>query len=365
MQADAHTSRWTPERASDWQRRVGWLVGCNYIPAYASNQIEMWSLATFDAAAIDRELADAAAFGFNAIRVYLHDLAFTEDASGMLARVHEFLGLAAQHGLGVIPVVFDSVWHPFPHAGRQREPEPGVHNAGWAQSPGVAILQEPARFRALEGYVRALLERFHDDARILLWDLWNEPDNANAAAYGSRDLGVAKAEMVRPLLDLTFAWARSAQPIQPLTSGLWSGAWDDRSLTSLQRLQLERSDIVSFHCYDGAETMAERIALLHRFGRPMVCTEYMARAQGSTFAAILPVLAKERVGAISWGLHRGRTQTHLPWDTWRAPCREEPDVWFHDVLWPDGRPYRHDEVELIRRIAGAHGTRRMQSEGAG
>ncbi len=345
---------WTPERAADWQRRTGWLIGCNYTPAYAANQIELWSAETFDPATIDRELADAAALGFNAVRVYLHDLAYAADPHGLLDRIDRYLALAARHGLGVIPVIFDSVWHPFPHPGRQREPEPGVHNAGWVQSPGAAILSEPARFAALEGYVRSLIARFRDDARILLWDLWNEPDNPNTPAYGPRDLGAAKAEIVRPLLDLTFAWVRSEQPIQPLTSGVWAGGWDDASLTPLQRLQLARSDIVSFHCYEAAAAMAVRIAELRRFSRPLLCTEYMARPKGSTFVAILPLLAHEEVGAVSWGLHRGRTQTHLAWDTWRAPSLGEPAVWFHDILWPDGRPYLQAEADLIRRIAAAH-----------
>src|SRR5262249_54377120 len=152
--------------------------------------------------------------------------------------------------------------------------------------------------------------------------------------------GTAKAAAVEPRLDLAFAWARREKPTQPLTSGLWAGDWDELSLSPLQRLQLDRSDIVSFHCYDTPEIMAGPIANLRRFGRPVVCTEYMARTQGSTFAAILPLLAREGVGAISWGLHRGRTQTHLAWDTWASPCPGEPGVWFHDILWPDGRAYR-------------------------
>lgn len=350
---------WPPDRAWEWRRRVGWMIGCNYVPAYACNQIELWSAATFDAAAIDRELADAAALGFNALRVYLHDLVFAQDPAGLLDRIDIFLGLAAHHGLGIIPVIFDSVWHPFPHSGRQREPEPGVHNAGWVQSPGIPALQDARRFAALEGYVRGLIGRFRQDQRILAWDLWNEPDNSNDQAYGPRDLGAAKGEIVRPLLDRVFDWARSAEPLQPLTCGLWSGPWAEASLTPLQRLQLGRSDVVSFHCYDDAAAMAERIAVLQRLGRPLLCTEYMARPRGSTLADILPLLAREGVGALSWGLHRGRTQTHLAWDTWRAPCLEEPDVWFHEILWPDGRPYRPDEVELIRQLAQAQSSLRV------
>ncbi len=346
--------RWSQERAADWQARVGWLVGCNYTPTYAANQIELWSREMFDEGAIARELGDAQALGFNVLRVYLHDLAYAADPQGLLDRLDRFLEMAAARGLGVVPVIFDSVWHPLPQAGPQPEPNRGVHNAGWVQSPGVPVLRDGSRFAALEPYVRALIERFGHDPRILLWDLWNEPDNANPQAYGALDLGTAKSELVRPLLDSVFAWARAAGATQPLTSGLWAGAWDEGSLTPLQRLQLERSDVVTFHCYDDGAAIAERIASLRRFGRPLVCTEYMARPRGSTFAAILPLLAREDVGAISWGLHRGRTQTHLAWDTWDVPCMTEPDVWFHDILWPDGRPYRQEEADLIRHAARCH-----------
>ena len=344
--------RWTPERAAAWRREAGWLIGCNYLPAYAANQIEMWSGATFDPASIDREIADAASLGFNALRVYLHDLAFAEDTSGFLARFDRLLGLAAGRGLRIIPVIFDSVWNPSPPAGRQPEPKPGVHNAGWVQSPGVAVLRTPARFAALEDYVRAVVGRFRDDHRIVLWDLWNEPDNPNTSSYGGADLGAGKAAVVAPLLAAAFAWARAAAPAQPLTSGIWAGRWDEAHLTQLQRLQLELSDVITFHCYEAPAVMAARIAELRRLGRPLVCTEYMARTQGSTFASILPLLHREGVGAVSWGLHRGRSQTHLPWDTWARPCPGEPEVWFHDILWPNGRPYRQDEVDLIRAIAG-------------
>lgn len=354
MAGEGTHDRWSPERADEWQRRTGWLTGCNYTPAYAANQIELWSRELFDPAAIARELTDAQGLGFDALRVYLHDLAYAADPAGMLERLERFLELAGSRGLGVVPVIFDSVWQPFPQVGRQPEPRRGVHNAGWVQSPGVAVLCDPARFSGLEGYVRTLMQRFGGDERVLFWDLWNEPDNANAQAYGTLDLGAGKGEIVRPLLEQVFAWSRAAAPMQPLTSGLWAGSWEGSALTPLQRVQVESSDIVTFHCYDDAAAMTQRIASLRRFGRPLVCTEYMARPRGSAFAAILPLLAEEGVGAISWGLHRGRTQTHLAWETWDAPCVGEPEVWFHDILWPDGRPYRKEEVELIRRVTQAN-----------
>lgn len=346
--------QWTPQHAADWQRRSGWMIGCNYTPTYASNQIEVWAAETYNSDAIARELADAAGLGFNTLRVYLHDLFYAAGADAFLERIDDFLTIAAHHGLGVVPVIFDSVWNPSPGAGRQPEPRRGVHNAGWVQSPGIATLRSAARFSELEGYVRGLIGRFRNDPRILMWDLWNEPDNPNTAAYAAQDLGPAKGDVVFPLLARTFAWARLETPSQPLTSGVWIGDWQDAALTPLRRLQLVVSDVITFHCYDGVAGMAARIAELRRFNRPLICTEYMARPLGSTFEAILPLLARENVGAVSWGLHRGRTQTHLAWNTWQEPCEGEPETWFHDILWPDGRPYVVAETHLIRQIAAAY-----------
>ena len=54
------------------------------------------------------------------------------------------------------------------------------------------------------------------------------------------------------------------------------------------------------------------------------------------------------------GAHRpGKTQTYLPWDSWQHPyVLDQPSVWFHEVLRPDGTPYREAEVNLIRQLTG-------------
>ena len=39
--------RWTAERSHEWMDKNGWLVGCNYIPSNAINQLEMWQSETF------------------------------------------------------------------------------------------------------------------------------------------------------------------------------------------------------------------------------------------------------------------------------------------------------------------------------
>lgn len=344
--------RWSMNDAAAWHERHGWLVGCNYAPAYAINQLEMWQADTFDPAAIDRELGWAESLGFNSLRVYLHDLAWRQDPAGFARRVDRFLELAEDHRIGVLFVLFDAVWDPFPRAGRQRDPRPHVHNSGWVQGPGAEILGDPARHDELRPYVEDVLWRWGSDPRVQAWDLFNEPDNPNTSAYGTVELK-NKAEMALRLLEKTWAWARAVRPSQPLTSGVWIGNWaDPAKLSPMERFQLENSDVISFHCYGPFEELQKCITHLRRYGRPVLCTEYMARPAGSTFEPHLGWMRAQGVAAYNWGFVAGKTQTQYPWDSWRQTYTAEPPVWFHEIFRPDGSPYRPEEVNYIRRQTG-------------
>ena len=105
---------WTKEQANDWYAKQGWLVGCDFVPSTAINQLEMWQAATFDTATINRELSWAASLGMNTVRVYLHDMLYQQDAEGFLQRMDEFLQIASRHHIKPLFVLFDSVWDPFP-----------------------------------------------------------------------------------------------------------------------------------------------------------------------------------------------------------------------------------------------------------
>ena len=348
--------RWTAEQANDWHRKTPWLVGCNYGPAYAINQLEMWQADTFDLAAIDKELGWAEGLGFNSIRVFLHHLLWEQDSKGFLDRMDQFLAVADKHKIGVMFVLFDSVWDPNPKLGKQREPKPHLHNSGWVQSPGNADLANAARYPLLEAYVKGVVGRFKNDKRVQVWDIWNEPDNPNKPAYEKAELP-NKVALMMPLLRKSFQWARDAGASQPLTSGLWLG---DRkaapnSLKDFERLQLEESDVISFHSYGKLEEVQEWVKNLRAFDpkrQPLLCTEYMARPQGSTFAPILEYFKKEKIAAYNWGFVQGKTQTIYPWDSWTKQYTAEPPVWFHDIFRTDGTPYRPEEVEYIRKVTG-------------
>ena len=89
------------------------------------------------------------------------------------------------------------------------------------QCPGADILKDPARRDRLEGYVKGIIGRFKDDKRVNMWDVYNEPDNANDSSYGKDNLKQEIPEQVElslVLLKKAFAWAREAGPSQPLTS---------------------------------------------------------------------------------------------------------------------------------------------------
>jgi hypothetical protein len=355
--SQAQTNRWTEKQAADWYAKQPWLVGSNYIPANAINELEMWQADTFDPKRIDLELGWAEAIGLNTMRVFLHDLPWQQDSAGFQKRIDTFLQIAAKHHIKPLFVLFDSCWDPEPHLGKQHPPKPGVHNSGWVQSPGAKALQDPSQYPRLEAYVKGVVGAFAKDDRILGWDVWNEPDNGNGGSY--KDLEPKnKNELVVALLPKAFAWTRSAHPTQPLTSGVWKDDWSvPEKLGPGAKIQIETSDVISFHSYDKPEVFEKRILSLQQYHRPLICTEYMARGNGSTFQGSLPIAKKYNVGAINWGLVAGKTQTYLPWDSWEHPYTDrEPSVWFHEIFRTDGKPYSAEETELIKQLTGRVGT---------
>jgi hypothetical protein len=347
----APSGRWSEARAAEWYRAQPWLVGANYTPASAINQLEMWQADTFDPAAIDRELGWAEAIGMNTMRVFLHDLLWQQDAAGFTKRLEQFLAIADKHHIRPMLVLFDSVWDPLPTLGKQHAPTPGVHNSGWVQGPGAQALQDPSQHARLEAYVKGVVGAFGKDRRVLAWDVWNEPDNTNGSSYKDKE-PAGKEKLVLVLLPKVFAWARSVSPTQPLTSGVWRGDWStDAKMSETDRVQIANSDVITFHNYDDAPELEKRIGWLKRLNRPLLCTEYMARGNKSTFASALPVLEKHGIAAYNWGLVAGKTQTNLPWDSWKKPYVDrEPEVWFHEVFRGDGTPYRAEETDLIKKL---------------
>jgi hypothetical protein len=340
---------WTKEQANSWYAKQPWLVGSNYNPSTAINQLEMWQEDTFDPKRIDEELGWAEQIGMNTMRVYLHDLLHKEDAEGLYKRMDTFLEIADKHHIKILFVLFDSCWDPFPESGKQRAPKPHVHNSGWVQSPGQKALQDTTQYPRLEKYVKETVAHFKGDQRILGWDVWNEPDNMTGPSYEKVEIA-NKVDLVYNLLGKVFKWARESNPSQPLTSGVWAGDWTEANLKPIFKLQLDQSDVISFHCYDKPKDFLKRINELKRYGKPMLCTEYMARPNGSTFEGFLPIAKENKIAMINWGFVDGKSQTKYSWDSWTKKYDAEPELWFHEVFHTDGTPYKKAETDLIKKM---------------
>ena len=295
--------RWSSARANAWYGEQPWRAGCNYLPSTAINQLEMFQPDTFDLPTIDREMGYAQGLGFTTVRVFLHDLLWQQDSAGFLKRLDQFVATADKHGVTVMFVIFDSCWDPYPRLGPQRAPTPHRHNSGWVQSPGIDVLRDPDKYDSLAPYVKGVVGHFANDRRVVAWDLFNESDNANDSSYGTQgqrtELPPAqKAERALDLMARAYRWARAVAPTQPLTTCVWRGDWSDPAkLTPTDRFNLANSDVISFHNYEPADRLAKAIASLRQYERPVICTEYMARPMGSTFAADLPVFKDGRVWA--------------------------------------------------------------------
>ena len=341
---------WTKEQANTWYAKQPWLVGANFLPSSAINELEMWQAASFDTVTIARELKWAASLGMNTMRIFLHDLAWLQDPQGFKKRIEIFLRIASRYNIKPLFVLFDSCWDPFPHAGKQHEPAPFLHNSGWVQSPGADALKDASQHPRLKKYVQDIVASFSNDKRVLGWDLWNEPDNTNNSSYG-RFEPYNKVALVHKLLKNVFVWARAANPSQPLTAGIWAGNWISHdSLRPMEKMMIEESDIISFHNYDKGEDFEQRILWLQRYGRPIICTEYMSRGNGSTFEGSMPSAKKYKVAVYNWGLVDGKSQTIYPWDSWQIKYTAEPALWFHDIFRKDGSAYKQTEVDFIRTI---------------
>ena len=145
------------------------------------------------------------------------------------------------------------------------------------------------------------------------------------------------------------------------------GVWNfSPKFKAFNEFQLANSDIVAFHHYGKPKPLLKLIDKLKVHNRPLICTEWMARTEGSFVQTNLPVFQQNNVGCINWGLVAGKTNTIYPWKaSWGGmkdrlltligrskPTGTEPIIWFHDLFRVDGTPYEENEISFFRdRIA--------------
>ena len=323
--AAAQAARWPAEKAWTWYRAQPWLVGCNFLPSTAVNDVEMWQKESFDPQTIERELGWAQDLGFNTVRVFVNYVVWEADPAGFKETLKRFLEIADRHGISTLVILLDDCFKPEPRVGKQEDPEPGVHNSQWVQSPGVKRRGDRAAWPKLEQYVKEVVAAFASDKRVLAWELYNEPS------------------VSLPLVEAAFKWAREAKPSQPVTTTIFGNP-------EMQKRIIELSDVLCFHNYGPLPGVKAEVAALSAHGRPILCTEWMARGAGSRFPTHLPYFKENKMACWNWGLVAGRTQTYFPWGSPKgAP---EPKLWHHDILRADGTAFDAREVKSIKVTTG-------------
>lgn len=348
--------RWSEERAWEWQKENGWIVGTNFNPSTSINQLEFWQEDTYDPETIERELEWSAELGMNMHRVYLHNLLWDQDSIGFLKRIENYLEISESKGIKTLLVLLDDVWHPIPKLGKQPEPIPFVHNSGWVQAPGSEILGDSLRHGEVKNYIKGIISHFSRDERVIGWDLYNEPDNVAPPdpRYPGRGPEVEKKHIYSlSLLKKVFHWAREVNPSQPMTVGLWKDpeTWISiDSLSAIDRFVISNSDVVSFHAYGNLEETRKKIEDLEQFNRPLLCTEYLARGQENTFQKILPIFKEKEIAAVNWGFVAGKTNTVFPWSSWDEKFDSLPKIWHHDIYLPDKTPFDQEEIDFLKEI---------------
>jgi hypothetical protein len=251
-------------------------------------------------------------------------------------KLDRLLKICNNHHMKVFFVLFDDCWNQNPNVGIQPVPIPGIHNSGWAASPGKERVLNDNYYPQLQEYVQDIIHSFSKDKRILGWDLYDEPGN----------FGMGKNSL--PLLIASFSWARDANPTQPITVGLWRFPVRGKLWKEIYNICLQCSDIITFHHYLDAKKTLELITELKRYDRPLICAGYMARTYNNLFETHLPIFKEHKIGAINWGLVSGKTQTIYPWASTKDT--PEPELWFHDIFYEDGTPYSQREVDFIKSI---------------
>ncbi len=343
---------WSKEKAWGWHAATPWIAGFNYVTGSAVNPTAMWQADGFDEVCVRRELGLARRYGYNSVRVFLPFVVWEKERGGFLGTFAKFADIAGGLGMSILPVLFDDcAFDPLgacegtgfngcrePFYGKQLGPRPGVSNSRWTPCPGAGIADDASKQPLLREYVHAVVEAFRDDARIVAWDVYNEAGNN------------ARHTLSLPLLVSAFVWAREVCPSQPCTACVWQYDKD-----SVYHACLELSDIISCHDYLAADRSRRILEDLREAGRPILVTEWLCRPFGNTFETHLPLYRSEGIGCYQWGLIPGLTQTNLHWSTMFADGVPDPDpaVWQHDVLLPDGTPYRPQEMELLAGLLDA------------
>ncbi len=312
------------------------LVGSNYTPAYAVNQVQFWH--DFRPEVVEKELAAAKKyFGISTLRIFLHDINFFQEKKVLLANLETLLGMCDRQGIRPGFVFFDGCHR---HEGitldRPTDPVPGYHNGRWAQSPQARDIDKD-NLEKFKPYVQEIIRAHRTDPRVLFWEIHNEPPPGDP--YRDR------------LKRAGYAWAKEVRPVQPvLNCEKGPKGWGDCDV----------SDILDSHVYSHAHGPLRDLADMNP-SKGTVFTEAGARWKASrrNFGGPVDLVywlqrrrqeGKSTPGVyLCWELMVGNSNCRWHWID--KPGAPEPEIPWCGLLWPDATPVSLAEVEAVRRYA--------------
>lgn len=351
--------RWSEEKAWDWYNSRPWITGCNFIPSNTRGRIELWQEYRHEEIMeqVTKEVALARSIGFNSFRMGLPFIVWKHQREGFFKRVDDFLDLLESYGITLMPVLFSDCTVPKevyrePEFGRQPDPVPGYFG-GSPVTPfdgttkvGYFFGDEKENWPDIERFVRELAERYGNDSRIIMWNIWNEAGNMN------------RGMMSFPLMNSIFSWLRDMKVSQPLTAdvcglgGEFPYGYLNRPdvLSPMEEKCIELSDIITWHFYGDYSHTVRYLKFLKLFRRPLINTEWLHRPFRSLIQTHMPLFKEENVGSYMFGFVNGKAQFHIVWEH----IKNLPDIdlrlWMHDIYHSDFTPYDEKEIEVIKGL---------------
>lgn len=359
--------RWTREEAWEWQKKVGWLRGCNFIGSDCANRIDMWQ--SHDNAihmeTADRELAKCKELGFNVVRLIIEFDVWIQEHDSFMNVLEKYISICDKHCQKVVLVLANEAQL---CRGEKYSPKPlgeqkyalGYHQGRFPLTPeekAVPPYHELERTETREDYlkmVREIVGKYRKDERIVCWNVFNEPGIT---------IGVERSV---PLIELMFKTVRELDPIQPLSSDIWY--WRDlHEMRANDQISADLSDVLSWHNYKPMKDFVVDYEVLKGLGRPILLTEWLNRINRQTVQDVYPLLYLDRINCMCWGFVAGKTQTYEPWDSlWEqyeaSDGKKDFDFtkWQHDLLRPNLRPYDPNEIKLIKSFNGLYEKKEKQ-----
>jgi hypothetical protein len=123
-------TQWTPDQAFAWFNAQKYIMGTEYMTSSAVNQLEMWQAATFDPVLIDKEMAVGQQLGMTTMRIFLEDLAYSQDPAGFKNRMSTVVEIMSKYGMKPMFVFFFNGPIANPVSGIQPKPRPGAEATG-------------------------------------------------------------------------------------------------------------------------------------------------------------------------------------------------------------------------------------------